>query len=410
MKSTGEVLGIGKTIEEALFKGLVSAGFNMKRPTKQNSVGIYFTINDQDKFEIVNIVKKFADLGLTFYATKGTCNVIKSLGIDCTEVARLSSNEEIFKLMDEGKIDYIVYTGKTDVESISNYMSLHHHAILLGITVLTSLDTTNALADVIAGRYNEFNTELVDINNLRKEKLKLSFSKMHSCGNDYIFFNNIDNRITCPESLAINFSDRHYAIGADGVVMIENSDVADAKMRVFNRDGSDGGLAANPLRCVAKYLFDNKMAGENMTIESSSGVKELSVKSFNGKASSVSVNLGKPVFDGNLIPSALEGEVINREVGFGGKSYNITLVNVGNPHCVIFCEKVDDIDIEALGQIITETGYFPQGVYVEIVRVVNNMTIKMRVWEKVSGETWACGTAAAAVFDFLRLLRKRRYG
>ncbi len=396
MKSTGEVLGIGKTIEEALFKGLVSAGFNMKRPTKQNSVGIYFTINDQDKFEIVNIVKKFADLGLTFYATKGTCNVIKSLGIDCTEVARLSSNEEIFKLMDEGKIDYIVYTGKTDVESISNYMSLHHHAILLGITVLTSLDTTNALADVIAGRYNEFNTELVDINNLRKEKLKLSFSKMHSCGNDYIFFNNIDNRITCPESLAINFSDRHYAIGADGVVMIENSDIADAKMRVFNRDGSDGGLAANPLRCVAKYLFDNKMAGENMTIESSSGVKELSVKSFNGKASSVSVNLGKPVFDGNLIPSALEGEVINREVGFGGKSYNITLVNVGNPHCVIFCEKVDDIDIEALGQIITEIGYFPQGVYVEIVRVVNNMTIKMRVWEKVSGETWACGTAAAA--------------
>ncbi len=397
MKSTGEVLGIGKTIEEALFKGLVSAGFNMKRPTKQNSVGIYFTINDQDKFEIVNIVKKFADLGLTFYATKGTCNVIKSLGIDCTEVARLSSNEEIFKLMDEGKIDYIVYTGKTDVESISNYMSLHHHAILLGITVLTSLDTTNALADVIAGRYNEFNTELVDINNLRKEKLKLSFSKMHSCGNDYIFFNNIDNRITCPESLAINFSDRHYAIGADGVVMIENSDIADAKMRVFNRDGSDGGLAANPLRCVAKYLFDNKMAGENMTIESSSGVKELSVKSFNGKASSVSVNLGKPVFDGNLIPSALEGEVINREVGFGGKSYNITLVNVGNPHCVIFCEKVDDIDIEALGQIITEIGYFPQGVYVEIVRVVNNMTIKMRVWEKVSGETWACGTGAAAV-------------
>ena len=396
MKSTGEVLGIGKTIEEALFKGLVSAGFNMKRPTKQNSVGIYFTINDQDKFEIVNIVKKFADLGLTFYATKGTCNVIKSLGIDCTEVARLSSNEEIFKLMDEGKIDYIVYTGKTDVESISNYMSLHHHAILLGITVLTSLDTTNALADVIAGRYNEFNTELVDINNLRKEKLKLSFSKMHSCGNDYIFFNNIDNRITCPESLAINFSDRHYAIGADGVVMIENSDIADAKMRVFNRDGSDGGLAANPLRCVAKYLFDNKMAGENMTIESSSGVKELSVKSFNGKASSVSVNLGKPVFDGNLIPSALEGEVINREVGFGGKSYNITLVNVGNPHCVIFCEKVDDIDIEALGQIITEIGYFPQGVYVEIVRVVNNMTIKMRVWEKVSGETGACGTAAAA--------------
>ena len=396
MKSTGEVLGIGKTIEEALFKGLVSAGFNMKHPTKQNPSGIYFTINDQDKFEIVNIVKKFADLGLTLYATKGTCKVIKSLGLECNEVARLSSNEEIFKLMDEGKIDYIVYTGKTDVESISNYISLHHHAILLGITVLTSLDTANALADVIAGRYNQFNTELVDINNLRKEKLKLQFSKMHSCGNDYIFFNNMDNRITCPESLAINFADRHYAIGADGVVMIEKSDVADAKMRVFNSDGSDGGMAANPLRCVAKYLFDNGMAEEKINIETSSGVKELCVNSFNGKASSVSVNLGKAIFDGGLIPSVFEGDVIDREITFGKKNYNVTLVNVGNPHCVVFCDNVDKIDMEAFGQTVIESGYFPLGVFVECVRVVNNVTIKMRVWEKGNGETWACGTAAAA--------------
>ncbi|MDE5721257.1 MAG: carbamoyl-phosphate synthase large subunit [Clostridia bacterium] len=396
MKSTGEVLGIGKTIEEALFKGLVSAGFNMKHPTKHNPSGIYFTINDQDKFEIVNIVKKFADLGLTLYATKGTCNVIKSLGLECNEVARLSSNEEIFRLMDEGKIDYVVYTGKTDVESISNYISLHHHAILLGITVLTSLDTANALADVIAGRYNQFNTELVDINNLRKEKLKLSFCKMHSCGNDYIFFNNMDDKITCPESLAINFSDRHYAIGADGVVMIEKSLVADAKVRVFNRDGSDGGMAANPLRCVAKYLFDNGFAGEKMTIESSSGVKELSVNSFNGKASSVSVNLGKPQFDGRFIPSKFDGEVICKTVDFGGKPYDITLVNVGNPHCVIFCDKVEEIDLDTLGQQIIESGYFPQGVYVECVRIVNNVTVKMRVWERGNGETWSCGTAAAA--------------
>jgi len=223
MKSTGEVLGIGKTIEEALFKGLVSAGFNMNHPNKHKRTGIYFTINDQDKPEIVNIVKKFADLGLDLYATKGTADVIRSVGLECTDVARLSSNEEIFKLMDEGKVDYIVYTGKTDVESISNYISLHHHAILKGITVLTSLDTTNALADVIAGRYNEFNTELVDINNLRRNKLQLKFSKMHSGGNDYIFFNNFGREITCPESLAINFSDRHYAIGADGVVLIEKS-------------------------------------------------------------------------------------------------------------------------------------------------------------------------------------------
>ncbi len=396
MKSTGEVLGIGKTIEEALYKGLVSAGFNMKQPDKRRAPGIYFTINDQDKFEIVNLVKKFADLGLRLYATKGTAAIIRSMGFECTDVARLSSNEEIFKLMDEGKVDYIVYTGKTDVESISNYISLHHHAILLGITVLTSLDTANALADCIAGRYNEFNTELVDINNLRKEKLKLEFCKMQSQGNDYIFFNNMDGRITCPESLAINFSDRHFGIGADGVVLIEKSECANAKMRVFNRDGSNGGMAANPLRCVAKYLFDNGFADENMTVETCNGVKKLSVNSFNGKASSVSVNLGKPEFEGSKIPSLFNGDVIKKSVNFGGKDYEITLVNVGNPHCVIFCDKTDDIDLDALGQAVSESGNFPKGIYVECVRVVNNVTLKMRVWEKLNGETWSCGTAAVA--------------
>lgn len=384
MKSTGEVLGIGKTIEEALFKGLVSAGFNMNHPNKHKRTGIYFTINDQDKPEIVNIVKKFADLGLDLYATKGTADVIRSVGLECTDVARLSSNEEIFKLMDEGKVDYIVYTGKTDVESISNYISLHHHAILKGITVLTSLDTTNALADVIAGRYNEFNTELVDINNLRRNKLQLKFSKMHSGGNDYIFFNNFGGEITCPESLAINFSDRHYAIGADGVVLIEKSETADAKVRIFNSDGSDCGLAANPLRCVAKYLFDNRLACEKLTLESACGVKELLVNSFNGKASSVSVNLGQP--DVNT----------GKTFDFRGKIYSVTSVNVGNPHCVIFDDKIEETDIDALGQALIESGEFPKGTYLEIVRVVNRVTIKMRVWERGNGETWSCGTAAAA--------------
>lgn len=400
MKSTGEVLGIGKTVEEALFKGLVSAGFNMKHPTKQTPSGIYFTINDQDKPEIVNIVKKFADLGLTLYATKGTCKVINSLGLDCFEVARISTNDEIFKLMDEGKIDYVVYTGKTDVESITNYMSLHHHAILLGITVLTSLDTTNALADVIAGRYNQFNTELVDINNLRKSKLRLEFVKMHSCGNDYIFFNNMDNGITCPESLAINFSDRHYAIGADGIVMIEKSDVADAKMRVFNSDGSDGGMAANPLRGVAKYLFDNGLASENVNIECCGTVKTLAVNSFNGKASSVSVNLGKPDIanlDNGIVQPA--GKIV-----FNGKTCSVYQVNIGIPHCVVKYDNVDEIDLDALGQAVAESGLFNENKYVSCVRVVNGVTLKMRVWDKNNGETWSCGTAAAAAAVIMCLM------
>lgn len=390
MKSTGEVLGIGKTIEEALFKGLVSAGFNMKHPTKQNPSGIYFTINDHDKFEIVNIVKKFADLGLTLYATKGTANVIRSLGLECTEVARLSSNDEIIKLMDEGKIDYVVYTGKTDIESITNYISMHHHAILLGITVLTSLDTANALADVIAGRYNQFNTELVDINNLRTEKLKLDFCKLHSCGNDYILFNNMDGKITCPESLAINFCDRHFAIGADGIVMIEKSDVADAKVSVFNRDGSNGGLAANPIRCAAKYLYDNGfVSGDEFTIESCGEVKNVSINHVNGVASSVSELLGKPVVTENK-----NFELLSATDGYNcRKSY---AVEIGNSHCVIFCDKVDDVDIEEVGQTLILSGAIKPDSYVELVRVVNNVTVKVRAWDKANGETLACGTAAAA--------------
>ncbi|MBQ8407148.1 MAG: carbamoyl-phosphate synthase large subunit, partial [Clostridia bacterium] len=136
MKSTGEVLGIGKTMEEALFKGLVSAGFKMVHPSATTPVGVYMTINDKDKFDMVTIAKKFGDLGCNMYATKGTAQVISDLGIDCEVVERLSATDEVIKLMDSGKIDYIVYTGKTDMESINDYIRLHHHAILLGITVI----------------------------------------------------------------------------------------------------------------------------------------------------------------------------------------------------------------------------------------------------------------------------------
>lgn len=398
MKSTGEVLGIGKTIEEALFKGLVSAGFKLCHPTAQNPAGVYFTINDNDKFEILGLAKKFADLGLNIYATAGTAETIRTLGIEVTTVGRLSNSDEVFKLMDEGKLDYIVYTGKTDMDSINDYIRLHHHAILLGITTLTSLDTANALADIIASRFTEYNTELVDINKLRTERTKLKFTKMQSCGNDYIFFDNTDGKITCPESLAINFVDRNYGIGGDGIALIEKSEIADAKMRIFNKDGSEGGMAGNSIRCVAKYLYDNGMVDkQKITIETLSGVKDLSLYTFNGKVSSVSVELGKAVLDGKHIPSTLEGQtVVNRNIKVDGKDYAVTLVNVGNPHCVVFCDKVDDIDVQKEGSAFEYSEYFPARVNTEFVRVVNDKTLKMRVWERGNGETLACGTGAAA--------------
>ncbi|MBR4943224.1 MAG: carbamoyl-phosphate synthase large subunit, partial [Clostridia bacterium] len=251
MKSTGEVLGIGKTMEEAMFKGLVSAGFKMCHPSERKPVGVYMTVNDQDKLDVLTIAKKLGDLGCTMYATKGTAKVINDLGFDCTVVDRLSATDTVIKLMDEGKIDYIVYTGKTDMESINDFIRLHHHAILLGITVLTALDTANALADIIASRFTEDNTELVDINALRSEKLKLNFTKMQSCGNDYIVFDNRDGKITCPESIAVNYVLPHYGIGGDGIVLIEQSEVADAKMRIFNKDGKEGVTGGNAIRCIA---------------------------------------------------------------------------------------------------------------------------------------------------------------
>lgn len=398
MKSTGEVLGIGKTIEEAMFKGLVSAGFKMCHPSEQRPVGVYMTVNDQDKFDIVSIAKKFGDLGCAMYATKGTAKVISELGLDVTVVDRLSATDSVIKLMDEGKIDYIVYTGKTDLESINDFIRLHHHAILLGITVLTALDTANALADIIASKFTEDNTELVDINHLRKEKLQLSFTKMQSCGNDYIYFDNRDGKITCPESIAINYVNIHYGIGGDGIVLIENSDVADAKMRIFNKDGTEGRVGGNAVRCVGKYLYEKGIVrNREMKIETAGGINAVKVYSFNGKVNSASVNLGKAELAGDKIPCVWkEEQIVDKPVKIGGKDYRITLVNLGNPHCVVFSEKVDAVDVATVGPLFENCEYFPERINAEFIRVVNKVTIKMRVWERGNGETWSCGTGAAA--------------
>ncbi len=406
MKSTGEVLGIGKTMEEAMFKGLVSAGFKMCHPSERRSVGVYMTVNDQDKLDLLTIAKKFGDLGCTMYATKGTAKVINDLGFDCQVVDRLSATDTVIKLMDEGKIDYIVYTGKTDIESINDFIRLHHHAILLGITVLTALDTANALADIIASKFTENNTELVDINALRSEKLKLEFTKMQSCGNDFIVFDNRDGKITCPESIAVNYALPHYGIGGDGVVLIENSDVADAKMRLFNGDGKEMPTGGNAVRCAGKYLYEKGIVPKtSMRIELEKGICDVKVYSFSGKVNTASVNLGKVELAGNKIPCTISGEkIVNHTLTVGGKDYAATLVNVGNPHCVLFCDRVEGVPLAELGAEFENSEYFPQGVSTDVVRVVNKVTLKMRAYERGNGETWACGTGACAAVTAAVLL------
>lgn len=397
MKSTGEVLGVGKNLVEALFKGLVSAGFKTDFHSKDEH-GVLITVTKQDRFEIVNLAKKLDDLGAKIWATPETAKAIESLGIKVNVVNKLREDNSIMDLVESGQLDYIVYTGKSDKKSIADYIKLHNRANQLGIATITSLDTANAVADIIASRYKETNTELVDINFMRKEKGMLKFSKMQGTGDDYIFFNNQCGIITCPESFAIEFCDRHKGIGGDGIVLIEESKIANAKMRVFNLDGSEGKMAGNSIRCVGKFLYDNDIVKKDkITIETASGVKVLRLFTRDGKVSSVKVSMGKAELNTAKIPVLIDSEkAINYPAEIGSKQYNITCCAVGNPHCVVFVDNVDRIDIESVGSQFETAPIFPERVNTEFVRVVNSKTLKMRVWERGNGETQACGTGACA--------------
>ncbi len=227
--------------------------------------------------EVVGLAKKFDDLKMPMYATADTAQAIRSLGIQVHEIPPIVPGPEAFQLMEAGKIDYIILPAPFTEPTHPGLHPPEPRGVRLGIPCLTSLDTAGALTDILASRYNQENTELVDICHLRTERQKLPFAKMQTCGNDYIFLENFNGEITCPESLCVTLCDRHYGIGADGIVLMEHSRKADAKMRMFNGDGSEGSMAGNALRCMAKYLYDNDIVRkEEMTIETDKGIKSLS--------------------------------------------------------------------------------------------------------------------------------------
>ncbi|MGM9647927.1 MAG: carbamoyl-phosphate synthase large subunit [Eubacteriales bacterium] len=398
MKSTGEVLGIGKTLTEALYKGLTAAGFKLAAPFGGNEVGILLSVVDYDLFEIVTLAKKLDDLGMKLYATVDTANAIASLGIDVTVVNSIAPGGDAFELMESGKLSYIVYTGALYDSTIEEFITLHRRAVQLSIACLTSLDTANAMADIISSRYNLYNTELVNINDMRTTRRKLTFHKMNATGNDYIYVDNFDGSITCPESLAVTYCDRHNGIGGDGIVLIEKSNVATAKMRLFNQDGSEGKMGGNALRCVGKFLYDNGYTTHtHITVETASGVKWMKLFVSDGKVTSVTIRMGKVSLKASDLPVTIDAEtVINHPVSIGSKEYNITCVSVGNPHCVVFTPRVDGVEVEKVGPLFEHSPLFPERVNTEFIRVVNPVTIKMRVWERGNGETLACGTGACA--------------
>ena len=399
MKSTGEVLGLASTLQEALYKALVASGLKMK-----HKGGVFISVRNSDKSEVGDTARRFADLGFKIYATKGTAAVLEEYGIEVNTVDKIHENRNgnnTLTLIESGKVDYVVSTSAKGRLPERDSVKIRRYAVEHAVPCLTSLDTANALADCLRSRYSQDCTELVDINNMRKDRLGVHFTKMHGSGNDYIYFNCFDQKIANPAGLSVLFSDRHLGIGGDGVVMIYPSDVADAKMVMYNRDGSEGKMCGNAARCVAKYIYDNGIARkEFLTLETASGIRKVRVAVQNGKVLSATVDLGKAKLAPADVPVKLDGEsVIDREVMLAGEMRRVTCVSMGNPHCVIFVEdgqSLEKMDIEEIGRAIETDPLFPERVNVEFVKVHNKTTLKMRVWERGSGETWACGTGACA--------------
>lgn len=394
MKSTGEVLGIGKTLDEALFKGLIAAGYHMTR-----GGGVFISVRDSDKAEIIDIARLFSSMGFSLYATQGTANLLIASGLSAEVVGKIHEGGFTAEsLLESGKVSYIVSTSSKGRLPTRDSVKIRRRAVELGIPCLTSLDTATALARSLRSRYAETSTELVDINAMRTKRLDLHFYKMLASGNDYIYIDCLDNKVISPESLAVPLSDRHFGIGGDGIILICPSHIADAKMRMFNRDGSEGNMCGNAIRCVAKYLYEKDIVKkENMVIETKAGLRAIKLYLRNDHVTSVRVDMGKAMLDAASIPTTLTGDhIIDRPITVNGAQYNVTCVSMGNPHAVLFCDNLDTINVEEIGDALENSALFPERVNVEFVKVLSPYAIKMRVWERGSGETFACGTGACA--------------
>ncbi len=226
----------------------------------------------------------------------------------------------------------------------------------------------------------------------------LNFTKMHGAGNDYIYFNCFEQPIEGPNSLSILLSDRHKGIGGDGIVLICPSETADAEMRMFNIDGSEGAMCGNAIRCVAKFIYDNGIAHKDVvTIETKSGIKTIAINNKNDRFLSAGVNMGKAVLTPSKIPMKWDGEsFIAKPVMINGVEYLCTAVSMGNPHCVTFVDNVDSIELEKIGPLFENNPLFPDRVNTEFIKIIDDENIQMRVWERGSGETMACGTGSCA--------------
>ena len=227
---------------------------------------------------------------------------------------------------------------------------------------------------------------------------EIHFTKMHGIGNDYIYIDCFKEKVEDPAYLAKIMSPRRTSVGSDGVILICPSDTADAKMRMFNLDGSEGKMCGNGIRCVGKYIYDNGIARKKtLTVETLSGIKTLYVTEENGKAVSLTVDMVVPILTPRLFPVIFHVyKMINEPVNISGTEYRITAVSMGNPHAVVFCDDIKGLNLEKTGPLFEFNPIFPEQVNTEFIRVKDSKNLEMRVWERGSGETFACGTGACA--------------
>lgn len=227
----------------------------------------------------------------------------------------------------------------------------------------------------------------------------MKFTKMHGLGNDYVYVNCFEEKIDNPSAVARFVSDRHFGIGSDGLIMINPSKTADFEMEMYNADGSRGEMCGNGIRCVAKYVYDYGLTDKTqISVETLGGIKYLDLTVEDGKVSLVKVDMGKPELEADLIPIISEREqVIDEPIEVDGKEYHMTGVSMGNPHAVIYVDDVKGLDLEKIGPKFENHERFPKRINTEFVHCIDRQTVEMRVWERGSGETLACGTGACAV-------------
>ena len=228
--------------------------------------------------------------------------------------------------------------------------------------------------------------------------MKLNFTKMQGCGNDYVYISTFDQKIEDMSAVAKKLSDRHFGIGGDGVIFVCPSDVADGRMRMFNEDGSEGKMCGNGVRCVAKFLYDHQLARKkSLSVETLSGIKTIELTMDGEEVVGATVNMGQAKTAPADIPVLLPGdEIIDRLINIGGSDYRITCISMGNPHCVVFTDDVKNFPLSSVGPLFEHSELFPESVNTEFVRVIDETHLEMRVWERGRGETLACGTGACA--------------